>query len=85
MRQYIYIHCLSKMMGKVTHLECQTIMCNITEKKKDREKKKHDFLNDLISGGPYKCQDHPAGERKGPCYPESCSFYFSDYRAATTL
>lgn len=34
-----YIHFLSKMISKETHLECQTIMCNITEKKKDREKK----------------------------------------------
>lgn len=40
--------------------------------RKKRGGKKHDFLNDLISGGPYKCQDHPAGGRKGPCYPESC-------------
>lgn len=46
-------------------------MC-IVKERKEREGKKHDFLNDLISGGPCKCQDHPAGGRKGPCYPESC-------------
>lgn len=66
---------------QITTLGISKYRVQYNRKKKHREKKKnkkHDFLNDFISGGPYKCQDHPAGERKGPCYPESCWFYFSD-------
>lgn len=64
---------------RITMLEISKY-CVQYKKKKERqgERKIHDFLNDLIPGGPYKCQGHPAGERKGPCYPESCWFYFSD-------